>query len=584
MKNILSFLLFLLTLASASAQVGIGTTSPNSTLDVRGSFASNYRAFTGATTASSTDNTLVFTGTSAVAVTLPNATTCAGRMYWIKNASTTLPTPVLTVSTVSSQTIDGNSSWTIDEPFEVIRIVSDGTNWYIMNQDVVGPKTSTTGGPWLQGGNSVTAAKSLGTITNYDLPFITNNTEKMRLTTGGFLGLGINSPAGRLHLLNETSDFGDDYIFDDYGAGTSQGMYITKSRGTVASPANLQNGDHIGWIKFIPRFNGSVGYTPGSSMESFYMGSGTTNLTDLRFYTSNVERLRINENGNVGIGSTAFNSTNPEKLLVDAGTTTSFNVISGKGSINNYLQLNIQNRSTGNSASSDVVATANNGTESANYIDMGINGSGYNNNSLPILDGINTAYVYTTGRNFFIGNGSASRHIMFFTNGFNNSDEKMRILNTGNVGIGTTNPGDKLTVAGIVAPSADNSYSLGKTGARWSAVWSANGTIQTSDERLKTNIHSLEYGLNEVLQMNPVRYNWKTDSLSHSKIGLLAQEVEKIVPEVVVGDESKETLGMNYAELIPVLINAVKEQQQQIDEVQKKVSSMKKKQRKQIRK
>ena len=79
--------------------------------------------------------------------------------------------------------------------------------------------------------------------------------------------------------------------------------------------------------------------------------------------TSVPTRMFINKNGNVAIGATTFNVTRPEQLLVDAGNTTSYNVISGKGSYSNYLQLNIQNNSSGTSASSDIVATADNGTE-----------------------------------------------------------------------------------------------------------------------------------------------------------------------------------------------------------------------------
>src|SRR5437667_4679701 len=115
----------------AKAQVGIGTTSPNSTLDVRGSFSAKYRSITGSTTAA-TDNAIVYTGTAAATVTLPSAATCSGREYWVKQASTTLPTPTLTISTVSLQTIDGNgTTWTLDEPNEVVRIASDGSNWII---------------------------------------------------------------------------------------------------------------------------------------------------------------------------------------------------------------------------------------------------------------------------------------------------------------------------------------------------------------------------------------------------------------------------------------------------------------------
>jgi hypothetical protein len=176
-----------------------------------------------------------------------------------------------------------------------------------------------------------------------------------------------------------------------------------------------------------------------------------------------------------------------------------------------------------------------------------------------------------------IGNASNLRNLIFFTNGFAAADEKMRVSSNGNVGIGTTSPADKLSVAGIIAPSADNTYTLGKNGARWSAVWATNGVIQTSDARMKTAIEPLQYGLKEVMQMNPVKYQWKDDSTGLFKIGLIAQEVRSIIPEVVSGDEKKENLGMNYSELVPVLINAIKDQQKQINGIQTRINSLKNK-------
>ena len=84
MKNSILPLLILFSVQSLKAQIGVGTTTPNSTLDVRGSMALKYTAFSASATASS-DNLLVFTGTSAATLTLPDATTCQGRIYWIKN-------------------------------------------------------------------------------------------------------------------------------------------------------------------------------------------------------------------------------------------------------------------------------------------------------------------------------------------------------------------------------------------------------------------------------------------------------------------------------------------------------------------
>src|SRR5882724_3321190 len=257
---------FITTIASLStlagfAQVGIGTLTPNSTLDIRGSLAANYRSFAASTTATATDNTLIYTGTLAATVTLPTAVTCTGRIYWIKNASTAAATPILTISTTGGQTIDGNANWILDEPNEIVRFVSDGSNWYVLSQDVAVPKTSTTGGSWLEGGNRVTGAKAIGTLANFSLPFIINNTERMRLSTNGYLGIGTINPAGRFHGLSEASDVGNKYLFEDYGAGTTQAMYMTKARGTAAAPSDLASGDAIGMMRFVPRFNGSIGTT-----------------------------------------------------------------------------------------------------------------------------------------------------------------------------------------------------------------------------------------------------------------------------------------------------------------------------------
>ncbi len=576
-KNISAIFICLFTGLFSYGQIGFGTTTPNSTLQVAGATAINLRAFTGNTTAATTDYTLVFTGATAATVTLPDATGCTGRVYWIKNASTTVPTPVLTIATTSSQTLDGNAGWVLDEPNEAVRVLSSGANWYVQNQDVPVRKTTAVGSAWNQGGNNLTAAKSLGTISNYNFAFITNNTEKMRLTTSGFLGLGTNNPSGKFHIVNENNDAGNEYHFDDYLNGTSitAGFYLRKSRGTVAAPQNLQSGDLISQFRFAPRYNGSLTYGGGSGLDAYYTGNGTTNSSDLRWFNNGTEIMRVNENGNVGIGTSTFSAA-PERLFVDAGTTTSYNVISGKGEIDNYLQLNIQNRSSGNTASSDVVATADNGTESDKYIDMGINSSGYSSVLIPILDGINEAYLFALGNDFKIGNGSAGYDLGFFTNGFTTANERLRILSGGNVGIGVTNPADKLSVAGILSPSADNTYTIGKNGARWSAVWSANGTIQTSDERLKTNIRPLTYGTEEVMGMQPVSYNWKESPDENHKIGLLAQDLKNIIPEVVAGDERRETLGMNYAELVPVLVNTIKEQQKKLVELKKELARLKK--------
>jgi hypothetical protein len=99
-----------------------------------------------------------------------------------------------------------------------------------------------------------------------------------------------------------------------------------------------------------------------------------------------------------------------------------------------------------------------------------------------------------------------------------------------------------------------------------------SGTIQTSDRKPKTDIKDLKYGVKEVMALQPVSYNWKDKPNTNNKIGLIAQDTGKIIPEVVLGDEAKENIVMNYAELVPVLISAIQEQQSQIERLKTDVA------------
>jgi hypothetical protein len=133
-----------------------------------------------------------------------------------------------------------------------------------------------------------------------------------------------------------------------------------------------------------------------------------------------------------------------------------------------------------------------------------------------------------------------------------------------------------LRIKGHALPNTDNGHSLGQSGLRWSSVWAVNGTINTSDANLKTNITTSPYGLSEVMQMNPVQYNWKTNPKEDLQIGFLAQDIQKIIPEAVVVPENGDPLGMKYTELIPVLVKAIQEQQKRIEELEKIVKKLQK--------
>jgi len=116
--------------------------------------------------------------------------------------------------------------------------------------------------------------------------------------------------------------------------------------------------------------------------------------------------------------------------------------------------------------------------------------------------------------------------------------------------------------AGNMFPTGDGISSLGKSTNRWTAVFAQNGTIQTSDARLKKSVTNLNYGLGQIMQLRPVTFQWKDSRDTRTHLGLIAQEVDQVVPEVVEhSDDPAAPLGLNYSGLVPVLIKAVQEQQ-----------------------
>lgn len=85
-----------------------------------------------------------------------------------------------------------------------------------------------------------------------------------------------------------------------------------------------------------------------------------------------------------------------------------------------------------------------------------------------------------------------------------------------------------MSLGGALRPATDNALTLGGPGARWSAVWSATGTIQTSDIRQKADIAPSDLGLDFILALNPVRYRWAAGQAG-THYGLIAQQVEDVL-------------------------------------------------------
>lgn len=129
---------------------------------------------------------------------------------------------------------------------------------------------------------------------------------------------------------------------------------------------------------------------------------------------------------------------------------------------------------------------------------------------------------------------------------------------SGNLGVGTTTPSAKLDVAGDIR---------------------ATGMITPSDARFKKDIYPLQNSLQKILALKGFTYNWRTDEFTdkgfdnNQQIGFIAQQVEQVLPQLVhTGTDGYK--GVDYLKLIPVMVEAIKEQQKQIDELKETVAQL----------
>ena len=156
--------------------------------------------------------------------------------------------------------------------------------------------------------------------------------------------------------------------------------------------------------------------------------------------------------------------------------------------------------------------------------------------------------------------------------------EKMRLTHEGNLTVSSVITATGFTIGsaviaeseleqidGITAGTASASKALVVDGSKNISsigTLSASEVTATSDERLKSDIKTIDNALEKVMNMRGVSFTKQAEK----GIGVIAQEVEKIIPEVVHDGEYK---SVAYGNMVGVLIEAIKEQQKQIDELKK---------------
>ncbi|PHS05813.1 MAG: hypothetical protein COA88_11675 [Kordia sp.] len=460
----------------------------------------------------------------------------------------------------------------------------DGTVWT--------PISSGGGQAWELTGNVGTSPSTnlLGTTDAQDFVLGTNSTEVMRVGSNANVGVNTANPTAKLHftaatLANIPLDEG--FESNTLGTLTSGGdvPWITTSAageynsGSIGSKNDVIVKDQNSWLAYtttIPATGGNI---------SFAVSSDCLTMDKLTFTIDGVEKEQWS-----GVAKPWKNFSLP----LIAGTYTfkwEFNKISNgtfysdaaflddiKITTNASPTLQIKD---GNNYPEKLLTSDANGV--ATWKNVGID----NDWAFP-AGNTDADQIYHQG-NIKIGDDDATI--------FN-----LHVEGSKNVGIGSIEYLDEgfstLHISNGFAPITDNSIDLGTSTNRWKDVWSTNGVINTSDKRLKTNITPLEYGLAEILKLRTVSFKWKEEKVGdfvvpeeekENKLGLIAQEVLKIIPEVIQTHEWKEyeenpgvlvkeemrRIGISYSEIIPVITKAIQEQEKEIHALEQQNNRLK---------
>jgi hypothetical protein len=382
----------------------------------------------------------------------------------------------------------------------------------------------------------------------------TNNNWEFRIGNCGQLGIGT-------HSANENPNFNiiraSDLVANSDGPVVSLnttapvGSFSLGATGDVHVLRNLRIGDFV------------TPATEQGSISLYGVGTGYQGYIHMR---NNVTGLTPSDGGIIGMDGNIFRVTNYENApLILATNNLSRFIINGDGTIRAtaYGAGILTTDASGNFTASSTIpgsVISSNISHGAAFLDGFVSG-GFGANEI---------------------GGSSGSYIDFKEDLANDYD--LRIINwaggaadiilrqANNLRFFTANTDRwRITAAGHFRPSADNTYDIGGSGLRVREIFAVNPVINTSDIRFKEEVQTIEYGLEVLKKLNPVSYKWKESDDKSVHLGFIAQELKSLVPEVVViGDDPDERLGVRYSELIPVLVKAIQEQQEQIDVLTRK--------------
>jgi hypothetical protein len=329
------------------------------------------------------------------------------------------------------------------------------------------------------------------------------------------------------------------------GKSNKKGAFLVSGRGSNKSEANFMD---------MTKENSIMGY------EAAPIVTGTRNS----IVGFNAGHSLSSGDNNVIIGDSAGYNTTTGGLNVFIGNGAGYSNSNGGANcyVGNYAGCN----SNGSGNSFFGSASGANSTGMLNTYFGYLSGLNNTNGNFNTIYGSRAGENSTGSYNTFVGmasgyNSTSSNSVFIgYQAGFNETNSNRLYIDNSS----TTTPllwGDfannKLVINGNSSHNSNNRtfYSNGSAGG--SSAWNND-----SDRKLKTEIRTITNSLEKVLNLRGVNYKWKDGREEGTRMGFIAQEANEVIPEVVTEGE---TYSMQYAPVTALLVEAIKEQQQQID-------------------
>jgi hypothetical protein len=441
--------------------------------------------------------------------------------------------------------------------------------------------------------------------TNHPLTINTNNIERMRIDSAGNVGVGTTSPAAKLEVKGATAENTQIRIQTDGGASEVPTLLLRRS--SIA----------YGEIKYIPDGGGNQGV---------HITDYRTDVSNIIFNTAGAnERMRIDSNGNVGIGTsspladltvaTSMSSSRTSRLYLDVdgnninggGGEIIFSTSATSGTLTNLNAKITGTRVAGDGGDSELgfwttLVSDNVASQQRMVITKEGNvGIGTNNPSdLLTVDGNLSIF----GNKIYNGSAANSAGVSFPSSttridGYNgitfhsstttvgSQSERMRIDNAGNVLFGTTDIPNGTSVYGSAFLSTSNERmalvqaSDTTSLATMQTYYNPNGAVGTikttgsatqfntsSDYRLKKDLKDFN-GLDKVSKIPVYDFKWKVDD--SRSYGVMAHELQEVLPDAVSGEKDGEEMqGVDYSKIVPLLIKSIQELEAKVKELESK--------------